>query len=98
MKNPRSAVFLPYFWNSRNQSKIITAVADLKRLVDERDLSLKEAAKFMLELEANDQVPSVTKWEKIIEAFLESRSDYRGTTLRDCGKAAHEGASFNKNT
>ena len=49
MKNPRSAVFLPYDWNSRNQSKIITAIADLKRLVDERNLSLKEAAKFMLE-------------------------------------------------
>ena len=42
MKNPRSAVFLPYDWNSRNQSKIITAVADLKRLVDEINLSLKK--------------------------------------------------------
>ena len=48
MKNPRSAVFLPYDWNSRNQSKIITAVADLKGLVDERNLSLKEAAKKVL--------------------------------------------------
>ena len=59
MKNPRSTVFLPYDWNSRNQSKIITAVADLKRLVDERNLSLKEAAKFMLEPVAKDQAPSV---------------------------------------
>ena len=83
MKNPRSAVFLPYDWTSRNQSKIITAVADLKRLVDERNLSLKEAAKFMLEPVANDQAPSVTNWENIIEAFLDSRSDRRGTTLRD---------------
>ena len=60
MKNPRSAVFLPYDWNSRNQSKIITAVADLKRLVDERNLSLKEAAKIMLEPLAKAQAPSVT--------------------------------------
>ena len=60
-KNLRGSVFLPYDWNSRNQSKIITAVADLKRLVDERNLSLKEAAKFMLEPVANDQAPSVTK-------------------------------------
>ena len=59
MKNPRSAVFLPYEWSSRNQSKIITAVADLKRLVDERNLSLKQAAKFMLEPVARDQAPSV---------------------------------------
>ena len=83
MKNPRSAVFLPYDWNSRNQSKIITAVADLKRLVDEKNLSLKEAAKFMLEPLANDQAPSTTYWENIIEAFLESRSDHRETTLRN---------------
>ena len=48
MKNPRSAVFLHYDWSSRNQSKTIIAIADLKRLVDERNLSLKEAAKFML--------------------------------------------------
>ena len=43
MNNPSSAVLLPYDWNSRNQIKIITADADLKRLVDERNLSLKEA-------------------------------------------------------
>ena len=69
MKNPRSAVFLPYDWNSRNQNKIITAVADLKRLFDERNLSLKEAAKFILEHLANDQVPSVTNWANIIKAL-----------------------------
>ena len=66
MKNPRSAVFLPYDWTSPNQSKIITAVADLKRLVDERNLSLKEAAKFMLEPVAKDQAPSVTNKVKTI--------------------------------
>ena len=27
MKNPRSAVFLPYDWTSRNQTKITTSVA-----------------------------------------------------------------------
>ncbi len=82
MKNPRSAVFLPYEWTSRNQSKIITAVADLKRPVDERSLSLKEAAKFILEPVAKDQAPS-TNWENINETFPESRSDRRWTTLRD---------------
>ena len=60
MKNPRSAIFLPHYWNSRNQTKIITAVADLKRLVYERNLSLKEAAKFIPEPVANDQSPRRT--------------------------------------
>ena len=55
MKNPRSAAFLAYDWRSRNQSKIITAVADIKRLVDERNLSLKKATKFMLEPIWKDQ-------------------------------------------
>ena len=34
IKNPISAAFLPYDWSSRNQSKIISAEADLKRLID----------------------------------------------------------------
>ena len=42
MKNPRSAVFLPYNWNSRNQSKIITAVADLKDLLMKETYLLKK--------------------------------------------------------
>ena len=32
---------------------------------------------------AKDQAPSVTNWENLIEAFVESRSDSRGITLRD---------------
>ncbi|WP_413683858.1 hypothetical protein [Prochlorococcus sp. MIT 1011] len=50
MKNPRSAVFSPYDWSSQNQSKIITAVADLERLVDERNLSLKKLQSSCLNL------------------------------------------------
>jgi mRNA degradation ribonuclease J1/J2 len=56
MKNPRSAVFLPYEWTVRNQSKITTAVAGLKRLLEERNLkSLKEAESFRLGRDEHDQ-------------------------------------------
>ena len=65
-KNPRSSVFLPYDWSSRNQSKITTAVADLKRLMEERNLSLKEATKFLLEPAARDQAPSITNWKNTV--------------------------------
>ena len=82
-KNPRNSVSYPYDWSSRNQSKITTAVADLKRLMEERNLSLKEATKFLLEPAARDQAPSITNWKNIVETFIESRSDRRGTTLRD---------------
>ena len=37
----------------------------------------------MLEPVANDQAQSLTNWENTIKAFLDSRSDCRGTTLRD---------------
>ena len=69
-KNPRSSVFLPYDWSSRNQSKITTAVADLKRLMEERNLSLKEATKFLLEPAARDQAPSITNWKNIVKHLL----------------------------
>ena len=35
-------------WNSRNQPKTTTAVAELKRLIDDRNLTIKEAEKFRL--------------------------------------------------
>ena len=41
MKNPRSEVFLPYDWSSRTQTNITTAVAELKRLFDDRNLTIK---------------------------------------------------------
>tara|TARA_Y100001968_G_scaffold294141_1_gene300512 strand:- start:467 stop:583 length:117 start_codon:yes stop_codon:yes gene_type:complete len=30
-----------------------------------------------------DQAPSITDWNNIVEAFIDSRNDRRGTTLRD---------------
>ena len=51
--------------------------------MEERNLSLKEATKFLLEPAARDQAPSITNWKNIVETFIESRSDRRGTTLRD---------------
>ncbi len=38
----RETTFIPYEWNSRNQTKITTAIGELKRLINERNLTLKE--------------------------------------------------------
>ena len=54
-KNPRDYVVLPYDWSSRNQSQIITAVAELKRLMTERNCTLAQAEKFRLEPIAHDK-------------------------------------------
>ena len=72
MKNPRSAVFLPYDWNSRNQSKIITAVADLKRLVDERNLSLKKLQSSCLNLWGRIKLQVLPTWKIICCYFIKS--------------------------
>ena len=41
----------------------------------ERNLSLKEATKFMLEPVSKDQAPTITNWNNIVDAFIESRID-----------------------
>ena len=84
MKNPRSAVFLPYEWTVRNQRNITTAVADLKRLLEERNLkSLKEAESFRLGRDEHDQSEGIQGWEALTNAFIESRGNRRESTLRD---------------
>ena len=37
----------------------------------------------MLESVAKDQAPIITYWKNIVEAFVESRNDNLGITLRD---------------
>ena len=39
--------------------------------MEKRNLSLKEAAKFMVEQVAKDQAPTITNWKNIFEAFME---------------------------
>ena len=85
-KNPRNYVVLPYDWSSRNQSQIITAVAELRRLITERSCTLVEAEKFRLEPIAHDKkgnINSLKAWKNMVDAFLEQRSNRRETTLKD---------------
>ena len=49
--------------------------------MEERNLSLKEATKFLLEPAARDQAQSITNWKNIVETFIESRSDRRDKIL-----------------
>ena len=48
--NTRDYVVLPYDWSSRNQSQIITAVAELRRLMTERNCTLAEVEKIRFDL------------------------------------------------
>ena len=45
--NPRSTCMLDIEWKAANQTQILKAIEDLKRLVNQRNLSLTEAKKVL---------------------------------------------------
>ena len=79
----RETTFIPYEWNSRNQTKITTAVAELKRLIDDRNLSIKEAEKFRLGTSEEESAVTVFNWASIAYEFIKSRSGNRLKTQQD---------------
>ena len=79
----RETTFIPYEWNSRNQTKITTAVAELKRLIDDRNLTIKEAEKFRLGSSEEGSAVTVINWASIADEFIKSRSGNRLKTQQD---------------
>ena len=79
----RETTFIPYEWNSRNQTKITTAVAELKRLIDDRNLTIKEAEKFRLGPSEERSAVTVINWASIADEFIKSRSGNRLKTQQD---------------
>ncbi len=58
------------------------AIEDLKRLVNERNLSLNEAKKLLF-APVNQVDSSSENWQALKDSYLESKSDRRSTTLKD---------------
>ena len=65
-----------------NNFAILNALQDLKRLVNERNLSLTEA-KNLLFAPVNQVDSSGENWEALKASYLESKSDRRSITLKD---------------
>ncbi len=80
--NPRSSCMLDIEWKKGNNIAILNAIQDLKRLVNERNLSLTEA-KNLLFAPVNQVDSSGENWEALKASYLESKSDRRSTTLKD---------------
>ncbi len=80
--NPRSSSMLDIEWKKGNTMQILNAIEDLKRLVNERNLSLSEA-KNLLFAPVNQVDSSGENWEALKASYLESKSDRRSTTLKD---------------
>ncbi len=86
-KNPRSSVFIPYDWSSRNQIKIITAVAELKRLLTEGNVtSLREAEDLRIGSDVESKTDNSENhkgWKFIADEFVKSRGNRKESTLTD---------------
>ena len=82
----RSSVMLPLEWKANNATKILTAVGQLRTLMEERNLSLQEAQKLNTELLAGpnqDNDEEFAGWPEVAERFLKSQTGRRSSTLRD---------------
>ena len=82
----RSSTYLPFEWSCDNSTKILNAVKDIHVLMDERNLSLKDAAKLSTidpSAASKPMTQKVTGWEAIAADFLKSRGDRRSSTKSD---------------
>jgi hypothetical protein len=82
----RSSVMLPLEWKATNATKILTAVSQLRTLMEERNLSLQEAQKLNTELLAgpqHDGDDEFAGWPEVAARFLASQQGRRSSTLRD---------------
>ena len=78
----RSSVMLNHLWAPSSASAITASVAQLRVLMDERNLRLREAA----ELNSAPAAPAANgaiEWRAVADAFYETRKDRRRTTQRD---------------
>ena len=82
----RSSVVMPLEWKATNATAILATVGQLRTLMEERKLSLKDALKLNTEaLGGGPQQGEVdfAGWEAVKERFLKSLEGLRSSTKRD---------------
>ena len=82
----RSSVVMPLEWKATNATAILATVSQLRTLMEERKLSLKDALKLNTEaLGGGPQQGEVdfAGWEAVKERFLKSLDGLRSSTKRD---------------
>ena len=70
----RETTFIPYEWNSPNQTKITTAIAELKRFIADQNLIIKEVEKIRFAPSEEGSAVKVINWTSIAYEFIKSRS------------------------
>ena len=66
----RETTFIPYEWSGRNQTKITTAVVELKRIIDDRNLNIKDSEKFIVGPSEEGSAVTVINWACIADEFI----------------------------
>ena len=82
----RSSVVMPLEWKATNTTAILTAVGQLRALMEERNLSLQDALKVNTELLAGgpqEGEEDFAGWEAVKDRFLKAQEGRRSSTLRD---------------
>ena len=82
----RSSVVLPLEWKATNATAILATVGQLRTLMEERKLSLKDALRLNTELLGGSQQQNgedFAGWKEVAAMFLKSREGRRSSTLRD---------------
>ena len=82
----RSSVVMPLEWKATNTTAILTAVGQLRTLMEERNLSLQDALKVNTETLAGgpqEVEEDFAGWEAVKDRFLKAQEGRRSSTLRD---------------
>lgn len=81
----RSSVVLPLEWKATSATAILSAVGQLRALMDERNLSLQDANKRNTELLNGPQADGgeFAGWAEVAERFLKTQAGLRSSTLAD---------------
>lgn len=79
----RSSVVLHLEWKANNATAILSAVGQLRTLMDERNLSLQDANKLNIERLSGPQVDGgeFAGWAEVGERFLKTQAGLRSSTL-----------------
>ncbi len=81
----RSSVVLHLEWKATSATAILSAVGQLRTLMDDRNLSLQDANKLNTELLSGPQVDGgeFAGWAQVGERFLKTQAGLRSSTLAD---------------
>tara|TARA_Y100001968_G_scaffold328639_1_gene376222 strand:+ start:2445 stop:2996 length:552 start_codon:yes stop_codon:yes gene_type:complete len=79
----RKTSWIPFEWSSRKVSMLTSELLELKSLIDDRNLTIKEAEKFRLGPNAEVSAVRAINWASIAYEFINSRSSNRLKTQQD---------------